>query len=132
MINDHDRDALQRIKADLARGDPAFAARMQPEQRLGGYPTVFAVCALFYIGVPIAALLFGWTGVMVMAAGAAAGIIAALVHRRSPGESILGVPAEDRRAAVYLSSPSGRARLDGASRPRCVRGNHRKRLLRVR
>jgi Protein of unknown function (DUF3040) len=82
VISDHDRDSLRRIEADLARSDPAFAARMQPEQSLGRFPAVFTLCALFYIGVPIAALLFGWAGVMVTAAGAAAGLIGALRHRR--------------------------------------------------
>jgi hypothetical protein len=84
VISDHDRDALSGIEAELTRTDPAFAARMRPERALGTFPVIFTLCALFYIGAPLAAMLFGWTGLIVTGVGLGVGV-AAVVIRRRPG-----------------------------------------------
>jgi len=80
VLSDRDRRALQGIETDLARSDPAFAARMRGKRRTA---SVIVLCALLYIATPLVALLFGWTGVLMAAAVVAAAISALFLPRRS-------------------------------------------------
>jgi hypothetical protein len=84
VISNHDRDVLEKIEAELARSDPAFAARMRSERGPGDLPAVFLLCVLFYFSVPVAALLFGWPGLIVAVAGIMAGVAAVTVRRCAP------------------------------------------------
>jgi hypothetical protein len=80
MLSDQDRRVLQGIEMELARSDPAFAARMRGKQR---HESVVVLCALFYVTTPLVALFFGWTGVLTTATIIAAGIGGLFIRRRS-------------------------------------------------
>jgi hypothetical protein len=66
MSGDHEARALHNIEQHLTDEDPEFATRMRgPETGPRPFPTVFALCVLLYICLPIEALLFGWISALV-------------------------------------------------------------------
>nr|WP_296067511.1 DUF3040 domain-containing protein [uncultured Actinoplanes sp.] len=80
MLSDRERRALEGIETELTRSDPAFAVRMRGKHRAA---QVIMLCALLYITVPLVALLFGWTGVLMTTAVVAAAVGALFIPQRS-------------------------------------------------
>ncbi|XVV17243.1 DUF3040 domain-containing protein [Actinoplanes sp. CA-131856] len=81
MLDDHDRRALDDIERHLASEDPALSAHLTPPQTRR-FPAVFFLCACLYICAPLAKLLFGWTGLEIVAAAFVVAVVAVTVHRR--------------------------------------------------
>ncbi|WP_306216329.1 DUF3040 domain-containing protein [Actinoplanes sp. RD1] len=81
-MDDQQQRILHDIERDLARADPAFAARMRGPRP---FPTLSVLCALTYIVVPLEAVLFGGRVAVVTLALAANAVVVILVrrHRRS-------------------------------------------------
>ncbi|MEV4351414.1 DUF3040 domain-containing protein [Actinoplanes sp. NPDC049596] len=66
MLDDHDRRALDDLERQFTRP----------------FPTVLVLCAGLYICAPLAKLLFGWTGLEIVAASFVIAVAAVLMRRR--------------------------------------------------
>jgi NADH:ubiquinone oxidoreductase subunit 3 (subunit A) len=84
MLDGQARSALDDIERHLTRQDPAFAQRLRAGVPASTYsfPTVFILCVLLFLTLPIVTLLFGWAGTTVTLHLFALSIVVVLVRRR--------------------------------------------------
>jgi hypothetical protein len=82
MLDEHDRRVLAQIERGLSRQDPALAARMRGQRENRPFPTIFVLCVVLYVLLPMLTMLLGWIAALVTF-DVFAVVIALVLARRS-------------------------------------------------